>query len=460
MLHKFKCCTKKDFGNYICIVCFDIYHPSCLERKNGFVKIKQHKFLCSTECQTIFESNEGIVSDLNDQITSLTGLLKEKDSVISRLRRRTQDFEDMALESEQELLTKLEESKSIIDDLQKKLQAIKLDYDELLKVIARNEEYIQSLVKDKQELDTLQRNMLSAFSTLEADNKCLQSELQTLRDNTEPENQVNSVPKCYRDASTFNDNSANQSIPLNQSIPIHSVLTSQLRPNNSFSSSKRKMLLLSDDNGKHLCKALSNCKNLTKFIIESIHKPGGKFADILESVDLLSKDYTQKDVIVILAGKGDFESNKHPKVKDIWSKIKNCLHTNIIFLSCPTVIRKYFNIISKFNMRLHDFLSKVNNFSEQYISLVNINNARGSKIGNDLIAEHIASEVKRNWNNVKCLTFVKTTSILDLPPTPKHSEIPKNATADTHDLDGSSISFEANSSSPFLEVTQIKQTYP
>ncbi|KAG5872863.1 hypothetical protein JTB14_025216 [Gonioctena quinquepunctata] len=284
MLYKFKCCSKKDFGNYICIVCFDIYHPSCLERKNGFVKINKHKILCSTECHTLLESNERIVSDLNDQVTALTGLLRDKDSVISTQKRRTQDFEDLALESEQELLTKFEESKSIIDGLQKKLQANKLEYDELLKEIARNEEYIQGLVKDKQGLDTLQGNMITAISTLETDNKSLQIELETLRDNTRPENQVNLVPKCYRDASTLTDNSANQSIPVNQSIPPHSVLISQSRPNNSFSSSKRKMLLLTDDNGKHLCKALSNCNNMTNFIIESIHKPGGKFADIVESV--------------------------------------------------------------------------------------------------------------------------------------------------------------------------------
>ncbi|KAG5897727.1 hypothetical protein JTB14_009612 [Gonioctena quinquepunctata] len=136
MLYKFKCCSKKDFGNYICIVCFDIYHPSCLERKNGFVKINKHKILCSTKCHTLLESNERIVSDLNDQVTALTGLLRDKDSVISTQKRRTQDFEDLALESEQELLTKFEESKSIIDGLQKKLQANKLEYDELLKEIA------------------------------------------------------------------------------------------------------------------------------------------------------------------------------------------------------------------------------------------------------------------------------------------------------------------------------------
>ncbi|KAG5876297.1 hypothetical protein JTB14_028938 [Gonioctena quinquepunctata] len=140
------------------------------------------------------------------------------------------------------------------------------------------------LVEDKQELDTLQGNMITAISTLETDNKSLQIGLETLRDNTGPENQVNLVPKCYRDASTLTANSANQS------IPPHSVLISQPRPNNSFSSSKRKMLLLTDDNGKHLCKALSNCNNMTNFIIESIHKPGGKFADIVESVNLLTKE--------------------------------------------------------------------------------------------------------------------------------------------------------------------------
>ncbi|KAG5867570.1 hypothetical protein JTB14_027443 [Gonioctena quinquepunctata] len=154
---------------------------------------------------------------------------RDKDSVISTQKRRTQDFEDLALESEQELLTKFEESKSIIDGLQKKLQANKLEYDELLKEIARNEEYKQGLVKDKQELDTLQGNMITAISILETDNKSLQIELETLRDNTGPENQVNLVPKCYRDASTLTDNSANQSIPVNQSIPPHSVLISQTR---------------------------------------------------------------------------------------------------------------------------------------------------------------------------------------------------------------------------------------
>ncbi|KAG5862922.1 hypothetical protein JTB14_019736 [Gonioctena quinquepunctata] len=180
--HKFKCCPKKVFGNYFCIVCVDAYHPSCLERRDEIVKIKNHKILCSAECQNIFETDERKVSILNEQIAALSATLKDKDSVINQHKRRSQHFEDMVSESEQEFAAKLEEQKRIINGLQKKLHDLRPKYDNLLLEIARNEEYIQALVTDKMKLDALQKNMLTSIFTLETDNNLLQMERDKLQD--------------------------------------------------------------------------------------------------------------------------------------------------------------------------------------------------------------------------------------------------------------------------------------
>ncbi|KAG5895446.1 hypothetical protein JTB14_001323 [Gonioctena quinquepunctata] len=182
MQHKFKCCPKKVFGNYFCIVCFDAYHPSCLERRDDIVKIKNHKILCSAECQNIFETDERKLSILNEQVTALSANLKDKDSVINQHKRRSQDFENMVSESEQEFVAKLAEQKSIVNGLQKKLPDLRPKYDDLLLERARNEDYIQALVTDKLKLDALQKNMLTSISTLETNNELLQIERDKLQD--------------------------------------------------------------------------------------------------------------------------------------------------------------------------------------------------------------------------------------------------------------------------------------
>ena len=65
----FKCCQNKTFSNFCCIVCLNIFHPSCLERKPDWKQVEGYKIFCSLQCE-----------NLGDSLKQMTKLRKELDS--------------------------------------------------------------------------------------------------------------------------------------------------------------------------------------------------------------------------------------------------------------------------------------------------------------------------------------------------------------------------------------------
>lgn len=94
------------------------------------------------------------------------------------------------------------------------------------------------------------------------------------------------------------------------------------------------MLILGDKYCRNLQFCLKNVlgSNVDYYSTTSICKPGGPMQNIIENIELLAKNFTFRDHIIISGGSNNFNNNKTPSLKFLLTKLKGCLHTNIIIL--------------------------------------------------------------------------------------------------------------------------------
>lgn len=123
MSFNFKCCKKKDFGNYICTVCLGIFHPSCLERKS-YTVISGNKIHCSTDCATQSEKHEYQISDYLKEIQELKGQIKSKDITLNRQKRLSTDFYSDVHEAQEQYETKIKQLEKTINDLKNEMSTL------------------------------------------------------------------------------------------------------------------------------------------------------------------------------------------------------------------------------------------------------------------------------------------------------------------------------------------------
>lgn len=116
MSFSFKCCKKKDFGNYICAVCLGIFHPSCLERKSYSV-VCGNKIHCSTDCAAQSEKHEYQISEYLKEIDELKEQIKSKDITLNRQKRLSTDFYTDVHEAQEQYETKIKQLEKTINDL-------------------------------------------------------------------------------------------------------------------------------------------------------------------------------------------------------------------------------------------------------------------------------------------------------------------------------------------------------
>ncbi|KAG5887072.1 hypothetical protein JTB14_018244 [Gonioctena quinquepunctata] len=84
MEHKFKCC-KKDFGNFFCIICYDIFHPSCLDRKCKYKEMGGYKMCCSQKCEQKDTDRKKVTDNLGKEINKLKKGITERDEAINQM---------------------------------------------------------------------------------------------------------------------------------------------------------------------------------------------------------------------------------------------------------------------------------------------------------------------------------------------------------------------------------------
>ncbi|KAG5869085.1 hypothetical protein JTB14_027513 [Gonioctena quinquepunctata] len=125
----FKCCKNKETQNLYCIVCFEVFHRACIEKKKSCKELGGGKLYCSLKCEKkgnshkveldkalekvavmkkeIYErdlllqkneddTNEEVVR-LNSVIDQLKQTIEENNNYIKRQNRRTRYFEEVEL---------------------------------------------------------------------------------------------------------------------------------------------------------------------------------------------------------------------------------------------------------------------------------------------------------------------------------------------------------------------------
>lgn len=467
MAETFKCCKNKPNINWICTVCHNIYHPSCCKRSNKHHKIIYQNWIwCSEECADKGGDTEAVdLPALRLLVAEKSQELESKNKYIARLRRHSTSFEGEVTEMEARLVSQIEmyklktknltkiieEQNKIIEKhnssdlvhtgtqtgtnsynkesqtlnikrtsiatqtaecsystvdtqtdpfLQVEVNEIRAKKAEISELMQENEmlwskknqadDEIKRAMQDLAELRELNQSMIQSIRVLEADNLALSKEALSVRSIQEKEKEQ---PRA----------------PINQPRVPNYNLEKQC----GGQESKGRLLIICDEYGRHLDKSFRVKHN--KLVYQTIIKPGACFEMVTENIIELTKDFTLRDYVLILAGSNNFDRMQFPSFKDINSKLKYCTHTNLIFTSIP--YRNYkksgFSLkVKKFNDKLKEYADKLNHYGEGKVSFCDINTSYGRRVGKMEIVNILITNVFNKNKNNAGLIYINTQSDL------------------------------------------------
>lgn len=401
---KFKCCKKKDYLNLCCVVCFEVFHPSCLERKSNVSKLGGTKIVCSSECEQKYEESKQELQTLREEIANLREKLKNKDNHIKRLKRGTKDFEGMVSEQEEKYLEQLKQQQVNLNKLKKEMIGLVNEKDNLRTSFENNLTAHQKIQDELISLKEINCQMISTIRTLETDNETYFSEIGKLR----------------REIDTFKANKNLHNI-INivttnapQPSDLEQVVFEEVKNqgHHEKDTSQGRILILCDQTGYNLNKALK--RRLNQFSIQSVVKPNALYRDIIENVVDLVSQFTLNDYVIIAGGYNDFRNRVMPSLRGIHSLIKHCTHTNIIFTSTYYLgIDPLNESIYEFNNALNNYVFYLNQYSEGTINIIDVNKfSIINRIGN-IVREIVKVVSMRSSSIGRNLRFVKLLSSLD-----------------------------------------------
>ena len=118
---------------------------------------------------------------------------------------------------------------------------------------------------------------------------------------------------------------------------------------------------------------LRNKLEMTEYQIQFFYKPGAKFQSVIEDVENLTKNFTLKDHVIIMAGSNNFsKSSDIPRFKELWNRLKLCPDTNFSFVGVPYGTQSQKRYLYKFNKNLERFIYKLNTCLPGQFSFINV----------------------------------------------------------------------------------------
>ncbi|KAG5886874.1 hypothetical protein JTB14_024731 [Gonioctena quinquepunctata] len=134
---RFMCCKNKKCGDLVCIMCYSVYHPSCLERETYFKKLGEVKIYCSEKCEQN-DSNkkcslldepvndkDDVIRKMENEIKALKDDLEAKDMFLTRELRKSQSFMEDVIDVDSQFEGKIKEQKELITQLNKELKTVR-----------------------------------------------------------------------------------------------------------------------------------------------------------------------------------------------------------------------------------------------------------------------------------------------------------------------------------------------
>lgn len=415
----FKCCKNKVNNNWICAVCKNIFHPSCLKRGGNVQVLEQNLILCSEDCQDKADAEEvSVVDTLQKLLKDCREEIRHKDEHIKRLNRKSVVFEENATEMEANLLAELRTCRLKIGELQKQAEeqsellnvlqnvvlvnaetqtprvhqnsvntqtkvktrthSIQTDVDDfhekliefknltdtLQNEILSKSEKINSLEQDFGEMEDLNRSMVASIRTLEAENHAYYIEISRLRG-------------LSRECS---DGRASLFIDVSTDLPPEdNNVCSGLKNGKKVSTTVRKIFILGDQTVNNLNKSLQ--RNLgDNFQIQSFVKSNALFTQAIQNLSELTRGFGKDDFVIVGCGSNDLAAGKYPRMNLIKKVISDCENTNLIFLSCVVSVDKMYHKVMNFNSKLQCFLDLCDSKCRNKINFVNMCNNLGKRL--------------------------------------------------------------------------------
>lgn len=186
-----------------------------------------------------------------------------------------------------------------------------------------------------------------ALNDLDAKYKSLQDEISKLQQLNElyltqieqHKDTIKILTKEITDKTFTNRSTQTDELPINASNICQSIQVETETParhddnSNEEDINKNNILLLADSHGRGLFSLLK--KRLSNFNILSIFKPNAPFGNVVTDVNLLSKNFTKKDYILIIGGSNNYYKQSAKLINEYKKVIDNCNHTNVIFCTIP-----------------------------------------------------------------------------------------------------------------------------
>lgn len=413
MVSVFKCCSKP-FAHYVCTQCNGVLHKTCVvsgKLKTKIRRLGNNKIIC---CNTgIGKDNSlSIVEDqkslLEETISELYLETELKNKHIDRLKQDHATFLNEASLREEELNKIIRDNESLIMSLRAEISELETALGEYRRKTNTTRstqtkiEYRNSSVMTEPDLSP-KKLLTSAFKEVSG---TVNSELQceaTFADAPLVVGQNTVVAKDNNIIST-----ATNIMDKIVSTPDRLELR-KLASTNSLK--QQRVLVLTDDFGHHVNHILRNKLSESDYNVECFYKPGASYENVIGDLEKITKGYTNRDNIVIIAGSNNFDNViKFPKIRNILNKIELCPQTNFIFVgvpycACPNINKSIYN----FNKKLYSLIYKLNICMPNYFSFVDVNvgvnRIRKSRLSTmicDTILSHRCSLPKN-------LIFVKAT---------------------------------------------------
>ncbi|CAH1098908.1 unnamed protein product [Psylliodes chrysocephalus] len=328
----FKCC-KKDFNNFVCVVCLGIFHPNPNCRRSAEITLEGYKIYCSAKCVEISKTEnftelhvaiadlnktlekkdiliDKIQNDFQEQIENLESTISkqykdisDRDLHLDKMRKKSRDFTDEVEEAEQNYLKQLIEKREKITKMDKEIIGFTKRISQLEEELQNSAERTKQKELELIESQVLNKQMIATIRTLEADNSIYSNELCQLR-------------KRLTSSGEFMEKLSDASNTGNKVIR------------------KSQLLIIGDANVRGFISLFKKFTN-RKFDIncQRLHKPTPSC--ILKHGSNLMKTLTKSDYVILFWGSQMAVSGKSIKDSHINELLNICKDTNLIVFGSP-----------------------------------------------------------------------------------------------------------------------------
>lgn len=383
----FKCCRNKESSVYFCIACYSTMHRSCSKNYKHVIAVKDNLIICSPNClDSATEREPDTFNILLAQIKELKQESCEKDTHIERLKRNSRSFMEDATQNEEQYIQELADYRQKVKSLENLISQQKcyqLDRRELvtqaLQIIPPTKEIscqsstlvfksnhtqtdmcndlnqqinsmevelqdrvteIQQLLKDLEEVSTLNQSYKVSISTIEAENNLLQKELvelkKELEEMKEERGQMMVSLETLEQENMMLRRSTQKEISFKVGDPTCKITKVKGLPKkiNGTSHIMNILVVLSDDLGKYMYDPINKLLG-DKYSICLVTKPFARIKDIVKNSDCYIRELRSDDYVILLAGLNNTDLSIH----DITLLSNKCFKTNLIICNIPCKLK-------------------------------------------------------------------------------------------------------------------------